>query len=81
MPAPEPRIDAGDHGLGGDDGREVEHPADRQVDIADDHDEHHGQRQHADEGRAGQLLDQGDGREEVRTQDADDDDQGERGRR
>ena len=48
----EERVDPVADRQGGDDGREVEHPADRQVDLAHGDDEHHPQRQHADEGAA-----------------------------
>ena len=42
----EERVDARDHELGRDDGGEVEHPADRQVDVADDDHEHHAHGEH-----------------------------------
>ena len=46
----DPGIEPGDHQQRGDDGGEIEHPADRQVDLADGQQEHHAERQHAEEG-------------------------------
>ena len=46
----QPGIDPGDHQQRRQHGREIEHPADRQVDLADRQQEHHADRQHAEEG-------------------------------
>jgi len=79
IPVDRTRVQARDHGLGRDDGREVEHPADRQVDVADGDDEHHPEREHPDERGAGQLLEERGWLEEVGPERADDRDEHQEG--
>ena len=54
----EERIEPVADGEGGDDGGEVEHPADRQIDLAHRQEEDHAQREDADEGVAGRQVEQ-----------------------
>ncbi len=68
-------IDAGHHDGAGDDRREVEDPADGEVDVADDDDEDHAHGQHAGEGSAREQLPQRSRQEEVGVGDADEHDE------
>jgi hypothetical protein len=51
-------VEPRDHELARHDRGEVEHPADRQVDVADGHHEHHADGEHPDEGAVGEQLEQ-----------------------
>ena len=68
----EPRIDARHHQQRGDDRGEIEHPADREVDLADRQQEHHAERQHALERGVAEDRQQIDRIEKARPRDADD---------
>ena len=67
----EPGIDVGDHHQRRQHGREVEDPADRQVDLADRQQEHHAHREHAEEGRMAEDRQQIERIEKMRPRDAD----------
>ena len=67
----QPGIDPGDHHQRRQHGRKVEHPADRQVDLADRQQEHHAYREHAEEGRVAENRQQIERIEEVRPRDPD----------
>ena len=69
----EPGIEAGDHQQRREHGGEIEHPADREVDLADRQQEHHADRQHAEEGGVAEDGEEVDRVEEARPGHADDD--------
>ena len=74
-PGGEERIEPVADRQGGDDGGEVEHPADRQVDLAHRQEEDHAQREDADEGVAGRQVEQRVGVDEGRLDRADEGDE------